>query len=161
MRIPAEGNGFSGCMPRGVFVPVSQPINDRHYNPVMFLGTHLLLMSADAEADRAFLRDVLEMPAVDAGHGWLIFRMPPAEMGVHPEDGKRETAESGPAGATVYLMCRDLSATLRKLAAKGVTCGQAQEAGWGIVTTIPLPGGSKLGLYQPRHALAIEASEDS
>jgi hypothetical protein len=122
----------------------------------MFIGTHLLLYSRDAEADRAFLRHVLEIPAVDAGHGWLIFRMPPSEMGVHPGESQIEHDVANLAAGTVYLMCRDLPATMEKLAGKGVRCGPVQEAGWGVVTSIPLPGGSRLGLYEPRHALAIE-----
>jgi hypothetical protein len=122
----------------------------------MFFGTHLLLYSRDPEADRAFLRHVLEIPAVDAGEGWLIFAMPPAEMGVHPGGSEIQHAGANLAAGTVYLMCRDLPATMEKLKAKGVTCGQVQEAGWGVVTSIPLPGGSHLGLYEPRHALAIE-----
>jgi hypothetical protein len=125
----------------------------------MFFGTHLLLYSRDADADRAFLRDVLEISAVDAGEGWLIFAMPPAEMGVHPADNRIEQAGESLAAGTVYLMCRDLRATMEKLVGKGVTCAEAHDAGWGVVTSIPLPGGSSLGLYQPRHALAIEGGE--
>ena len=117
----------------------------------------LLVYSRDAEADRIFLRDVLEIPAVDAGEGWLIFSMPPAEMGVHP--GEFQIQQAGPnlAAATVYLICRDLQATLQTLKAKGVNSGPVHEAGWGVVTPIPLPGGSNLGIYQPRHPLAIQA----
>jgi hypothetical protein len=126
------------------------------YDSVMFFGTHLLLYSHDAEADRAFLRDVLEIPAVDAGEGWLIFTMPPAEMGVHPGEAQIEHAGANLAAGTVYLMCRDLSATMSKLETRGVHCTPVQEAGWGVVTSIPLPGGSSLGLYQPRHPLAIQ-----
>jgi hypothetical protein len=122
----------------------------------MFFGTHLLLYSRDPEADRAFLRDVLEIPAVDAGEGWLIFRMPPAEMGVHPGEMEIQHAEANLAAGTVYLMCRDLRAAMGRLQEKGVTCGAVHEAEWGVVTSIPLPGGSRLGLYEPRHPLAIE-----
>lgn len=122
----------------------------------MFFGTHLLLMSRDAEADRAFVRDVLGIAAVDAGEGWLIFRMPPAEMGIHPGDTAIQHAGEDLAAGLVYLMCRDLRATMAELARKGVECGAVHEAGWGVVTSIPLPGGSRLGLYEPRHALAIE-----
>jgi hypothetical protein len=123
----------------------------------MFFGTHLLLYSRDAEADRAFLRDVLEIPTVDAGEGWLIFAMPPAEMGIHPGESVIEHAGANLAAGTVYLMCRDLRAVIKKLEAKGVTCSPVQEAGWGTVTSIPLPGGSSLGLYEPHHPLAIQA----
>lgn len=122
----------------------------------MFLGTHLLLYSRDPEADRAFLRDALEIRALDAGEGWLIFAMPPAEMGVHPGESQIEHAGTNLAAATVYLMCRDVQATIKSLEAKGVVCGPVQETGWGIVTSIPLPGGSSLGLYQPCHPLAIQ-----
>lgn len=122
----------------------------------MFFGTHLLLMSRDAEADRAFVRDVLGIAAVDAGEGWLIFRMPPAEMGIHPGDTAIQHAGEDLAAGLVYLMCRDLRATMAELARKSVECGAVHEAGWGVVTSIPLPGGSRLGLYEPLHALAIE-----
>ncbi len=122
----------------------------------MFFGTHLLLYSRDAEADRAFLRDVLEIPAVDAGEGWLIFALPPAEMGVHPSEADSLPKEGGPASGTLYLMCRDLRATMDKLKAKGVQCGAVHDAGWGVVTSIALPGGSSLGVYEPRHPLAIQ-----
>src|SRR5215469_4185624 len=116
----------------------------RVYHAAMFFGTHLLLYSRDPEADRAFLRDVLEIPAVDAGEGWLIFAMPPAEMGIHPGETQVEHAGANLAVGTVYLMCRDLHGTMKKLETKGVICGPIQEAGWGVVTSIPLPGGSGL-----------------
>lgn len=125
----------------------------------MFFGTHLLLYSRDPEADRAFLRDVLEIRAVDAGEGWLIFALPPAEMGVHPGGENIQHAGENLAAACLYLMCRDVRATMEKLASKGVTCGPIHEAGWGVVTSIPLPGGASLGLYEPRHPLAIEDAE--
>jgi len=126
----------------------------------MFSGAHLLLYSRDAEADRAFLRDVLEFPTVDAGEGWLIFALPPAEMGVHPGEKQIQHAGEGLAAGVLYLMCRDLRATMETLAGKGVACGPVQEAEWGVVTSIILPGGSRLGLYEPRHRLAIEAIRD-
>jgi hypothetical protein len=125
----------------------------------MFFGTHLLLYSRDPEADRAFLRDVLEIPAVDAGEGWLIFAMPPAEMGIHPGEMQIEHAGANLAGGTVYLMCRDLPTTMKSLEAKGVVCAPVQEADWGVITSIPLPGGSSLGVYEPRHPLAIEVNK--
>jgi hypothetical protein len=127
------------------------------YNAGMFFGTHLLLYSRDADADRAFLRDVLELGAVDAGEGWLILRLPPAEMGVHPGAGLAD--EQGTGAATLYLMCRDLNSTLEKLRSKGVSHGPVHQAGWGDVTSITLPGGGKLGIYEPHHALALEMSE--
>jgi hypothetical protein len=113
----------------------------------MFFGVHLLLFS----------RDVLEVSAMDAGEGWLIFKLPPAEMGVHPADTPAVTTHAGEdlASATVYLMCENLNRTIDLLSAKGVEHTPIQEAGWGVVTSIVLPGGGKLGIYQPRHPLAI------
>jgi hypothetical protein len=113
----------------------------------MIFGAHTIVHSRDAQADRAFLRDVLGFQAVDAGHGWLIFALPPAEVAVHPadENGRHE----------LYLMCDDLAQEMRALAAKGVACSPVQEARWGSITTLALPGGGALGLYQPRHAMAI------
>ncbi|HWE84290.1 MAG TPA: hypothetical protein VG267_05055 [Terracidiphilus sp.] len=124
----------------------------------MFFGTHLLLRSRDAEADRAFPRDVLEIPAVDFGEGWLIFVLPPAEMGVHPGEEQIEHGGENLAAGTLYLMCRHFRATMEKLAGKGVNCGPVHEAGWGMVTSIPLPGGGSVGMYEPHHPLAIEAA---
>ena len=125
----------------------------------MFFGTHLLLYSRDPEADRAFFRDILEIPAVDAGENWLIFALPPAEMGIHPGEGAAAPPPSNLATATLYMMCRDLNETMAKLAAKGVPCAAVREAGWGSVTSIPLPGGSSVGLYEPHHPLAIQESK--
>lgn len=121
----------------------------------MFPGAHFLLFSRNREAGRAFLRGALEMPSVDAGEGRLIFRLPPAEMGVHPGTGLEDG--EGLAAASIYRMCRDLTQAIAKLEAKGATCGAVHQAGWGTVTSIPLPGGSRIGLYQPHHPLAIAA----
>ena len=123
----------------------------------MFFGVHLLLYSRDPEADRAFFREVLEISAVDAGHGWLSFALPPAEMGIHPVEAPASGTPAGQdlASGTIYMMCKDLKNTLAQLAAKGVPHNEIQEAGWGVVTSIGLPGGGTLGLYQPRHPLAI------
>lgn len=112
----------------------------------MIYGAHVVLLSSDADADRAFLSDVLGFDHVDAGGGWLIFGLPPAELALHP-------AES--AGAELYLMCDDLESEMRSLAARGVTCSQVEEARWGSVTKIRLPGGGEVGLYQPRHASMV------
>jgi predicted enzyme related to lactoylglutathione lyase len=113
-------------------------------------AAHLLLFSHDAEADRAFLSDVLGWPFVGAGgpeDTWLIFRLPPAEVAVHPTDGPESTE--------LYLMCDDLTATLAELAAQGVsTTSEPRDQGWGVVTAIRLPSGTELGLYQPKHATA-------
>jgi catechol 2,3-dioxygenase-like lactoylglutathione lyase family enzyme len=111
-------------------------------------GAHVIVYSSDAEADRAFFQDVLQYPSVDAGGGWLIFKLPPAEVAVHPAEG---------AGAhELYLMCDDVNATVDDLKAKGVTCGPISDEGWGLLTSIRLPGGGDLGLYQPRHPKATE-----
>ena len=113
----------------------------------MISGAHIILYSKDAGADRQFLRDVLDFKYVDAGHGWLIFALPPAEAAVHPQEqnGAHE----------LYLMCDDLKAEIATLGAKGVQCSQIQEQRWGSITTIPLPGGGTLGLYQPKHPTAL------
>jgi catechol 2,3-dioxygenase-like lactoylglutathione lyase family enzyme len=113
----------------------------------MIFGAHVIIYSGDAAADRAFFRDVLGYPSVDAGHDWLIFSLPPAELAVHPSDD--ETAHE------LYLMCDDLSAELAALSAKGVQCSEVEEARWGSVTKIRLPGGGQFGLYQPKHPLAL------
>jgi len=113
----------------------------------MISGAHLILYSKNAEADRAFFRDVLAFKSVDAGHGWLIFSLPPAEAAFHPSD-------EGDACA-LYLMCSDLKAEMESLAKKGVSCSAPQEARWGSVTTVRLPGGGQVGLYQPRHLTAV------
>jgi predicted enzyme related to lactoylglutathione lyase len=114
----------------------------------MFFGFHALVYSADAERLRAFFRDVLEFPHVDAGHGWLIFTLPPAELGIHPAER--------PGGSELYLMCDDIQATVASLEAKGVRLTRPiADQGFGIVTAIELPGGGEIGLYQPKHPLAI------
>ena len=123
----------------------------------MITGAHMLFYSQDPDADRAFFRDVLEFPAVDAGHGWLIFALPPAEAALHPTDGSSSQLHAGHhlLGAVLYLMCDDLSATMKSLEAKGVQCTAVDEASWGLKTTIPLPSGGEIGLYQPMHPTAI------
>src|ERR1700758_991787 len=100
----------------------------------MITGAHVLLYSKDAEADRAFFRDVLQFRAVDAGEGWLIFALPPAELGIHPGDGKfvQSHAEEELLGSVLYLMCDDLRSTIRSLEGKKVKCTPVIEAGWGI-----------------------------
>jgi len=114
----------------------------------MIIGTHAVLYTKDADADRAFLRDVLGFPNVDAGDGWLIFKLPPAELGIHPdEEGGRHE---------LYLLCDDIEATVADLEAKGVEVVRpATDQGWGILTAIRLPGGGELGLYEPRHPTAF------
>jgi catechol 2,3-dioxygenase-like lactoylglutathione lyase family enzyme len=113
----------------------------------MIFGAHVIVYSKDATADRAFLRDVLGLGSVDAGHGWLLFALPPAEVAVHPaEDNDRHE---------LYFMCDDVRAEILRLHEKGVRCSEVQEARWGSVTKIRLPGGSELGLYQPKHPSAL------
>lgn len=111
------------------------------------IGMHTIMYSKAADANRAFLRDVLGFPWVDAGHGWLIFAAPPSEIAVHPTDGE--------AYHEMYLMCDDIDATAADLRAKGVEIGTIHDRGWGRVTEIPLPSGEKIGLYEPRHPLAL------
>jgi hypothetical protein len=120
-------------------------------------GTHFLLYSKNPESDRAFLRDVLGFRSVDAGRGWLIFALPPAEIAVHPSDEvSARDADEGVVGAALYLLCDDLKSKMRSLKAKKASFTPVQEAPWGIVTSIPLPSGAKIGLYQPKHPTALE-----
>ena len=110
----------------------------------MITGAHAVIFSPDAEGVRALLRDVLESPPVDAGGGWLIFALPPAEVAAHPSDGQT--------GHELYLMCDDVHATAAELERKGVELSRpVSDEGFGLVTAIRLPGGGELGLYEPRH----------
>jgi hypothetical protein len=125
----------------------------------MLIGAHVLLYSDDPEADRAFFRNVLDFPHVDVGHGWLIFKLPPGEVAVHPTDGeKHELVHAGHRmlGASLYLMCDDLNAQIKLLKAKSVACTEVEKENWGIRTTIQLPSGGEIGLYQPTHATALD-----
>jgi catechol 2,3-dioxygenase-like lactoylglutathione lyase family enzyme len=112
----------------------------------MITGMHAVIYTRDAEADRAFFRDVLGLPAVDAGGGWLIFAAPPSEVACHPAEsnGKHE----------LYLMCDDVKAEIASLGEKGITCGSVTDERWGLLSTVRLPGGGDLGLYEPRHVTA-------
>jgi catechol 2,3-dioxygenase-like lactoylglutathione lyase family enzyme len=112
----------------------------------MIIGAHTVIYTPNPEADRAFFRDVLGMSSVDAGGGWLIFAVPPSEVAFHPgeSNGRHE----------LYLMCDDVNAEIARLGQKGVACGPVNDEGWGLLTSISLPGGGRLGLYQPRHPLA-------
>jgi catechol 2,3-dioxygenase-like lactoylglutathione lyase family enzyme len=114
----------------------------------MISGAHVIVYSKDSAADRAFFRDVLGFASVDAGHGWLIFALPPGEVAVHPaeENGHHE----------LYFMCSDLPAEIAALAAKGVQCSAVEEARWGSIVKIVLPGGGEIGLYQPKHPTALD-----
>jgi catechol 2,3-dioxygenase-like lactoylglutathione lyase family enzyme len=122
----------------------------------MITGAHVLLYSRNADADRAFLRDVLQLHFVDAGHGWLIFRLPPAEAAVHPaEAGTAPAATDEALRADLYLLCDDLEAQIKTFKEKGVLCTGVATERWGIRTTIVLPSGGRLGLYQPTHPTAF------
>src|ERR1700689_1646080 len=116
----------------------------------MIFGAHVILYSRDADADRAFFRDVLGFRSVDAGHGWLIFALPPAEAAVHPAEANDRHE--------LYLMCEDLVGEMAALAEKGVECSEVEQARWGAITKIRLPGGGQFGLYQPKHPTAIAIS---
>jgi catechol 2,3-dioxygenase-like lactoylglutathione lyase family enzyme len=113
----------------------------------MIFGAHVIVYSKDAEADRAFFRDVLGFKSVDAGRGWLIFALPPAEAAFHPADG---------AGLQeLYFLCDNVQAEVEALGKKGATCSEIQEARWGSITKVRLPGGGEVGLYQPKHPTAL------
>ena len=108
----------------------------------MIFGAHAIVYSRDATTDRAFFRDVLRLSSVDAGQGWLIFALPPAEMAVHPAEEDD--------GHELYLMSDDLEADIKALGDKGVRCSEVDEERWGLLTRIQLPGGGEVGLYQPK-----------
>ena len=110
----------------------------------MITGAHSIIYSVDPDADRAFLRDVLGLTHVDVGGGWLIFGLPPAEVAVHPSDSN-DVHE-------FYLMCDDVAAFVTEMQAHGIACAPVQDQGWGLLTRLTLPGGGRLGVYQPRHA---------
>lgn len=109
----------------------------------MIVGAHSIIYSKNPEADRTFLRDVLELPYVDVGEGWLIFGLPPAEVAVHPSE-KNDVHE-------LYLMCDDVEGFIASMRERGIDCGEVQNLGWGKLTEVSLPGGGKIGVYQPRH----------
>lgn len=121
----------------------------RGYTRRMIFGAHVIIHSKDSEADRAFFRDVLEYESVDAGHGWLIFALPPAEVAVHPS-GENDVHE-------LFLMCDDVRALIAELRKKNVACSEVDEQRWGSITRLTLPGGGKLGIYQPKHASPLKA----
>jgi catechol 2,3-dioxygenase-like lactoylglutathione lyase family enzyme len=113
----------------------------------MISGAHVIVYSKNADADRRFFRDVLELKSVDAGHGWLIFALPPAEAAFHPSE-ENSLHE-------LYFMCDGLKAEMASLAKKGVECSDVQETRWGSITKMRLPGGGEVGLYQPKHPTAL------
>ncbi len=110
----------------------------------MIIGAHTIINSRNPEADRAFLRDVLRFPGVDVGGGWLIFGLPPAEVAVHPSD-ENDVHE-------FYLMCDDIHAFVTDIVKRKIRCDPIQDLGWGLLTRVVLPGGGRLGVYEPRHA---------
>lgn len=109
----------------------------------MITGTHTVIYSQNAEADRAFFRDVLDFPYVDAGGGWLIFRLPPSEVAFHPAEEDR--------AAEFYLVCADIVALTARLTKESIPFTPVKDEGWGLLTIVTLPGGSKLGIYEARH----------
>ena len=115
----------------------------------MINGAHAIIYSKDADADRAFLRDVLGMPNVDVGGGWLIFSLPPSEVAVHPadENGRHE----------LYLLVEDVKAFMDAMRKRHVACSAVHEERWGRITNVTLPGGGTIGVYEPRHARPPEA----
>jgi catechol 2,3-dioxygenase-like lactoylglutathione lyase family enzyme len=112
----------------------------------MISGAHVVVYTKNAEADRAFFRDVLGFKSVDAGHGWLIFALPPTEAAFHSAENDSHE---------LYFMCDDLKTEIASLAKKGVTCSKVEQARWGAVTKMRLPSGGNVGLYQPKHPTAI------
>jgi len=109
----------------------------------MITGAHSIIYSTNPDADRAFLRDVLALPNVDVGHGWLIFGLPPADVAVHPSE-KNNLHE-------LYLMCDDIEMFIADMKAHTIECEPVKDERWGLLTHITLPGGGKVGVYQPRH----------
>src|SRR5262245_58375442 len=114
----------------------------------MISGAHMIVYTKNPEADRAFFRDVLGFANVDAGGGWLIFALPPAEVAFHPSDESDQHE--------LYFLCADLKTEMEVLAQKGVHCSEVQETRWGSITKIRLPGGGQIGLYQPKHPTALD-----
>jgi catechol 2,3-dioxygenase-like lactoylglutathione lyase family enzyme len=117
----------------------------------VIFGSHIVVYSRDADADRAFFQDFLGLSSVDAGNGWLIFAMPPAELAVHPD------GDNG--GHELFFMSDDLPADIAALRDQGVRCSAVEEARWGSVTKIQLPGGGEVGLYQPKHPTVLADAE--
>jgi hypothetical protein len=116
---------------------------------IMIDGVHALFYAKDADRVRSFFKDTLNLGSVDAGHGWLIFALPPAELGIHPTEDKPHHE--------FYLMCDDIQATMKELKAKKVEfAGEVKDQGWGLVTAMKVPGGGEMGLYQPKHPTALK-----
>jgi catechol 2,3-dioxygenase-like lactoylglutathione lyase family enzyme len=124
----------------------------------MITAAHVLLYSKDPDADRAFFRDVLKFRHVDIGHGWLIFQLPPSELALHPvdSDAPAPAGDGSMIGAEMYLMCDDLESVVASLKAASVRCGPVAKERWGIRTSVRLPSGAEVGLYQPLHPTAYD-----
>jgi predicted enzyme related to lactoylglutathione lyase len=124
----------------------------------MITGSHAIIYAQEAEKARAFFRDVLEWPNVDVHGGWLIFKLPPAELGVHPTGEGQEPGTGPPSGHhELYLMCDDIAATVADLTAKGVEfTTPIQEAGFGLLARLRVPGAGEIGIYQPKHPTAYD-----
>lgn len=118
----------------------------------MINGAHAIIYSRNADTDRAFFRDILKLPSVDVGGGWLIFGLPPAEVAVHPSD-ENDRHE-------LYLMCDDIEALVAEMKKRRISCAAVQDEGWGLLSHVVLPGGGKLGVYQPRHPRPPAATTD-
>jgi catechol 2,3-dioxygenase-like lactoylglutathione lyase family enzyme len=117
----------------------------------MITGAHTIIYCKDAEKARAFFKDTLKFPHVDAGRGWLIFALPPAEVAAHPAEGNEGQHQ-------LYLMCDDIQKTVTELKGKGVEfVGEISDQRWGILATMKIPGGGEMGLYQPRHPIPTQA----
>ena len=110
----------------------------------MTTGVHFIIYSKDADADKAFFRDVLKLKNVDVGHGWLIFGLPPSELAVHPSPDSDQHE--------IYLMCDDIKIFVHQMSKQSIVCSEIQNQGWGQLVQLTLPGGGKIGVYQPRHA---------
>ena len=119
----------------------------------MINGAHVLLFSDDADADRTFLRDVFQWRGVDAGRGWMIFALPPSEVAVHPTEAP--AGESTELKASLYLMCSDVRDFIKEMEARSIACTSVVTERWGLRTSIRLPSGGQLGVYQPTHPTAI------
>ena len=113
----------------------------------MIDGVHALIYVKDARKAREFFRDILKFPSIDAGDGWLIFALPPAELGIHPTGGKSYHE--------LHLMCDDIKSTVKELKGKGIKVIPIHEERWGLATSIMIPGGGEIGLYQPTHPTAL------
>ena len=109
----------------------------------MIIGAHSIVLSSQPDADRAFLRDILQLTHVDVGEGWLIFGLPPSEVAIHPSEGD--------SGHELYLMVDDVNGFVEEMRQKEIATSEVQDQGWGLLTSLSLPGGGKLGVYEPRH----------